>query len=162
MIFLQSLFYVFSTIKKPMPATFTYSPLNPQNSAECLRTNTRRYARYAETRPLQPLKGLRETLTASVSYRASVPAGHAYCEVAPSHRALSPAADRQNRSFKALSGKGSAPATPPPFRHTPFRPRPRHSATVWRNFGQHPHRDGIFTLTSYSIHLNPYARHSHI
>ena len=49
-------------------------------------------------RCVPPLKGLRETLTASVSYRASVPAGHAYCEVAPSHRALAPAADRQNLS----------------------------------------------------------------
>ena len=59
-----------------------------------------------------------------------------------------PAADRQNRSFKALSGKGSAPAPPPPFRHTPFRPRPRHTATVWRNLGQHPHRDGTFTFSA--------------
>ncbi len=41
-------------------------------------------------RCVQPLKGLRETLTASVSYRASVPAGHAYCEVALSYRAPSP------------------------------------------------------------------------
>ena len=97
---------------------------------------------------VSPLKGLRETRAASVSYRASVPAGHAYCEVAPSHRALAPAADRQNRSFKALSGKGSAPAPPPPFRHTPFRPRPRHTAPVWRNPGRHPHRDGTFTFSA--------------
>ena len=59
-----------------------------------------------------------------------------------------PAGERENRSFKALSGKGSVPAPPPPFRHTPFRPRPRHTATVWRNLGQHPHRDGTFTFSA--------------
>jgi len=85
-----------------------------------------------------PLKGLREPRAASVSYRASVPAGHAYCEVAPSHRALSPAADRQNRSFKALSGKGSAPAPPPPFRHTPCHPWLQPTTTVWRNLLRNP------------------------
>ena len=99
-------------------------------------------------RCVPPLKGHREPRAASVSYRASVPAGHAYCEVAPSHRALAPAADRQNGSFKALSGKGSAPATPPPFRHTPGQSRPRHTATVWRNPGRHPHRDGTFTFST--------------
>ena len=31
-----------------MPATLTYNPLTPQTYAECLRTNTCRYARYAE------------------------------------------------------------------------------------------------------------------
>ena len=39
-------------------------------------------------------------------------------------------------------------AYPPPFRHTPFRPRPRHTATVWRNPGRHPHRDGTFTFSA--------------
>ena len=73
-----------------MPATLTYSPLTPQNPAEFLRTNTRRYARYAETHPVQPLKGLREPRAASVSYRASVPAGHAGCGVALSYHALFP------------------------------------------------------------------------
>ena len=80
--------------------------------------------------------------------QAVVPTRTAWSRGMPSHRALSPAADRQNRSFKALSGKGSAPATPPPFRHTPFRPRPRHTATVWRNPGQHPHRDGTYTFSA--------------
>ena len=138
----------FRHIKKLMSATPTYSPPIPLNSAEFMRPNPCRHARYAETHPVQPLKGLRETLTASGSYRASVPAGHAYCEVAPSHRALSPAADRQNGSFKALSGKGSVPAPQPPFRHTPFRPRPRHTAPVWRNPGQHPRCDGTFTFSA--------------
>ena len=127
----------------------TYSPVPyvPATARTQLDT-TCRYARYAEIHPVQPLKGLRETRATAVSYRASVPAGHAYCEVAPSHRALAPAADRQKRSFKALSGKGSVPAPPPPFRPTPFRPRPRHTATVWRNLGQHPHRDGTFTFSA--------------
>ena len=66
----------------------------------------------------------------------------------PDYCSAAPAADRQNRSFKALSGKGSAPATPPPFRHTPGQSRPRHTATVWRNPGQHPHRDGTFTFSA--------------
>ena len=70
------------------------------------------------------------------------------CTTIPDYFAAAPAADRQNGSFKALSGKGSAPATPPPFRHTPFRPRPRHTATVWRNPGRHPHRDGTFTFSA--------------
>ena len=131
-----------------MPTTLTYSPPPPQDSAEFLRPCPCRYARYAEIHPVPPLKGHQKPHATSVSYRASVPAGHAYCEVAPSHRALYPAADRQNRSFKALSGKGSAPAPPPPFRHTHFRPRPRHTATVWRNLGQHPHRDGTFTFSA--------------
>ena len=124
----------------------TYRPPLPQIPADPLCGNP--CDSHDPRRCVPPLKGLRNPRAASVSYRASVPAGHAYCEVAPSHRALSPAADRQNGSFKALSGKGSAPATPPPFRHTPFRPRPRHTATVWRNPGQHPHRDGTFTFSA--------------
>ena len=58
-----------------MPAMRTYNPLTPQNPAESLRTNTCRYARYAETHPVQPLKGLREPRTVSVSYRALPPYG---------------------------------------------------------------------------------------
>ena len=73
-----------------MPTTLTYSPPPPQNSAECLRPYPCRYARYVETHPVPPLKGLRETRAASVSYRASVPAGHAGCGVALSYRALAP------------------------------------------------------------------------
>ena len=83
-------FRTFSSSKNLMPATRTYSPLTPQNPAESLQTNTCRYARYAETHPVQPLKGLREPRTASVSYRASVPAGHGGRGVASSYRASSP------------------------------------------------------------------------
>ena len=73
-----------------MTATLPYSPLIPQNPAECLRTNTCRYARYAEIHPSPPLKGLRGTRSASVSYRASVPAGHGCSGMSPSYRALAP------------------------------------------------------------------------
>ena len=58
------------------PITPTYRPL-PHFTAT-VRTplaNTRRYARYAETHPVQPLKGLREPHAASVSYRALAPYG---------------------------------------------------------------------------------------
>jgi len=41
-------------------------------------------------RCVPPLKGLREPRAASVSYRASVPAGHGDCGVSPSYRASSP------------------------------------------------------------------------
>ena len=58
-----------------MPAMRTYSPLTPQNPAESLRTNTCRYARYAETHPVQPLKGLWETRTVTLFYRALSPNG---------------------------------------------------------------------------------------
>ena len=70
-----------------MPATLTYSPLTPQKSAEFLRPYPRRYARYAEIHPVPPLKRLREPRAASVSYRASVPAGHAGCGLALSYQA---------------------------------------------------------------------------
>ena len=83
-------FRTFSSSKNLMPATRTYSPLTPQNPAESLQTNTCRYARYAETHPVQPLKGLREPRATDVSYRASVPAGHAGRGVALSYRALAP------------------------------------------------------------------------
>ena len=131
-----------------MPPTLTYSHIPHASATARTQLATRRYAQSVETRPVPPLKGLGKTRAASVSYRASVPAGHAYCEVAPSHRASAPAADRQNGSFKALSGKGSAPTTPPPFRHTPGQSRPRHTATVWRNLEQHPHRDGTYTFSA--------------
>lgn len=50
-----------------MPATHTYSP-NPHAPATAGTqvATTRRYARYAETHPVQPLKGLREPRAASV------------------------------------------------------------------------------------------------
>jgi len=73
-----------------MPATLTYSPLFPQNTAEFLRPYPCRHVRYAATHPVQPLKGLPGTRVTDVSYRASVPAGHAGRGVALSYRALAP------------------------------------------------------------------------
>ena len=49
-----------------------------------------RSAGYAATHPVQPLKGLPGTRATDVSYRASVPAGHAGRGVALSYRALAP------------------------------------------------------------------------
>jgi len=68
-------FRTFSSSKNLMPATRTYSPLTPQNPAESLQTNTCRYARYAATHPVQPLKGLPGTRATGVSYRALAPGG---------------------------------------------------------------------------------------
>jgi len=73
-----------------MPATLTYSPLFPQNTAEFLHPYPCRHVRYAATHPVQPLKGLPGTRATDVSYRASVPAGHAGRGVALSYRALAP------------------------------------------------------------------------
>ena len=55
-----------------------------------MRQAPRRSAGHAATHPVPPLKGLQEPRTASVSYRASVPAGHAGRGVALSYRALAP------------------------------------------------------------------------
>ena len=41
-------------------------------------------------------------------------------------------------SFKALSGKETVLAAPPPFRRTPYRSRPRHITPVRRNLKRHP------------------------
>ena len=71
--------------------TFTYSTPAPQNSAECMHPYPCRHVRYAATHPVPPLKGLPGTRAADVSYRASVPAGHAGRGVALSYRALAPA-----------------------------------------------------------------------
>ena len=49
-----------------------------------------RSAGHAATHPVQPLKGLPGTRATDVSYRASVPAGHAGRGVALSYRALVP------------------------------------------------------------------------
>ena len=62
-----------------MPATLTYSPLLPQKPADCLRKNTRRYAQYAATHPVQPLKGLPGTRATDISYRALAPVGAGFC-----------------------------------------------------------------------------------
>ncbi len=69
----------------------TYSPLPhiPATAGTHL-APMRRHVRYAETHPVQPLKGLRETRTASVSYRASVPAGQGGRGATLSYRASSP------------------------------------------------------------------------
>ena len=77
--------------KIAMPATLTYSPvLYAPATARTQLATRRRYAQYAETHTVQPLKGLRETHAASVSYRASVPAGHGGRRMSPSCRASSP------------------------------------------------------------------------
>ena len=58
----------------------------------------------------------------------------------PDYCSAAPAADRQYGSFKALSGKGSAPASPPPFpddTHTVtglsplLRPSAKSAGTIW-------------------------------
>ena len=74
----------------------TYRPV-PHVPAPCLRgadgsmrQAPRRSAGYAATHPVQPLKGLPGTRATDVSYRASVPAGHAGRGVALSYRALAP------------------------------------------------------------------------
>ena len=53
-----------------MPFTPTYSPLTPQTYAECLRINTRRYARYAEPLPPRPTANY-SLLTANWSFTFS-------------------------------------------------------------------------------------------
>ena len=85
---------------------------------------------------MNPRSGISPAPANASGSQAVVPTRTAWLWGMPFYRALSPAVDRQNRSFKALSGKGSAPATPPPFRHTPGRLRPRYTATVWRNLKQ--------------------------
>ena len=61
-----------------------------QNTAEFLRPYPCRHVRYAAIHLVQPLKGPHETRATDVSYRASVPAGHAGRGVALSYRALAP------------------------------------------------------------------------
>ena len=74
-----------------MPTTLTYSPgPHAPATARTQLVPTRRYARYAETHPVPPLKGLRETRASSVSYRASVPAGQGGRGATLSYRASSP------------------------------------------------------------------------
>ena len=55
-----------------------------------MRQAPRRSAGYAATHPVQPLKGLPGTRATDISYRASVPAGHAGRGDALSYRALAP------------------------------------------------------------------------
>ena len=149
MLFFKSVnFSYFCPIKNPMPAIPTYNPFPhaPATAGTQLAT-TRRYARYAETHPVHPLKGLQELRAASVSYRVSVPAGHDGCGVALSYRASSPDGERQPVPAQALSNRSPVPTqflsdwhsvstTPPPFRHTLCRFWPRHATPVWRNLRQ--------------------------
>ena len=74
-----------------MPASLTYSPApHAPATAGTQLAPTCGYARYAEIHPVPPLKGLRGTRAAVVSYRASVPAGHGGRGVSPSYRDLAP------------------------------------------------------------------------
>ena len=74
----------------------TYRPAHPvpaprlRDADGSIRQAPRRSAGYAATHPVQPLKGLPGTRATDVSYRASVPAGHAGRGVALSYRALAP------------------------------------------------------------------------
>ena len=74
-----------------MSSSPTYSPIRhtPATARTQLAT-TCKHARYTETHPVQPLKGLREPRAASVSYRASVPAGQGGRGATLSYRASSP------------------------------------------------------------------------
>ena len=73
---MRSYAYLFPPRQKPaMPATPTYSPLTLQNSAKHLQPYTRKYVRYAEVNPVQPLKGRVEARAAVRSCRALAPNG---------------------------------------------------------------------------------------
>ena len=135
-------FRTFSSSKNLMPATRTYSPLTPQNPAESLQTNTCRYARYAETHPVQPLKGLREPRTASVSYRASSPYGER--QPVPTKALL----NRSSVPTQFLSDWHSVSTTAPPFRHTLYRFWPQETPPVWRNLRQNPRFNDTFTFSA--------------
>ncbi len=72
---------------RPVP----YAPAPRLRDADgSMRQAPRRSAGHAATHPVQPLKGLPGTRATDVSYRASVPAGHAGRGVALSYRALAP------------------------------------------------------------------------
>ena len=72
---------------RPVP----YAPAPRLQDADgSMRQAPRRSAGHAATHPVQPLKGLPGTRATDVSYRASVPAGHAGRGVALSYRALAP------------------------------------------------------------------------
>ena len=142
-----------------MPAASTYSPPPPQNPAERLHLYPCRQVRYAEIHPVQPLKGHQKPRAASVSYRASVPAGHDGGGLALSYRALSPDGERQPVPTKALSNRSSVPTqflsdwhsvstTAPPFRHTPCRCWPQEAPTVWRNLIQSTPNSQLLTPNS--------------
>ena len=106
-----------------------------------------------------PLKGHRETHAASVSYRASVPAGQGGRGATLSYRASSPDGEVLPVPTKALSNRNSVPTqflsdwhavstTPPPFRHTPYRFWLQPTTSVWRNLLHCPHNDWTYTFSA--------------
>ena len=82
--------------KPPMNHDRTFRPVphvpapRLRDADGSMRQAPRRSAGHAATHPVPPLKGLPGTRAASVSYRASVPAGHAGRGGALSYRALAP------------------------------------------------------------------------
>ena len=67
---------------------------------------------------------------------------------APGYCSASPAVERQPVPTIALSNRGSIPAPPPPFLHTPSRSWPRPTTTVWRNLQRHLHRYETYTFSA--------------
>ena len=67
---LLNLFSYFRPIKKPMPATLTYSPPTSQNPMEILRADTR-----DTRRPMNPLTGICPTHRTPRGYRHASPHG---------------------------------------------------------------------------------------
>ena len=131
-----------------------YRPQSPQIPADPLCGNP--CDSRDPRRCVPPLKGLRKLRAASVSYRASVPAGHGDCGVSPSYRALSPYGENQKSSFKALPDNESIPTTPPPFRHTPNHSWPQPTTTVWRNLQQNLQHLRIH-YSSFTIHHSSFC-----
>ena len=89
--------YYFCTVEQSRmnhDRTYRHVPYAPalrlRDADGSMRQAPRRFAGYAATHPVQPLKGLPGTRATDVSYRASVPAGHAGRGVALSYRALVP------------------------------------------------------------------------
>jgi RHS repeat-associated protein len=124
---------------------------------------TRRYARYAEAHPVQPLKGLWEPRAASVSYRASVPAGHAGCEVATSYRALSPGGEslpcgiEENPSVtSALTANYSLLTANSSYT---FSAKERDSETGYNYFGSRYYSSDLSIWLSVDPQSDKYASH---
>lgn len=105
-----------------MSGAHTYSHIcHAPATARTQLAPTRRYARYAEICPVNPLTGICSTHRTALDYRHESPDG-----------------ENLNSSFKVLPDNESIPATPPPFRHTPHHPWPQQATTVWRNLQQNP------------------------
>ena len=106
-------------------------------------------------RLVQSLTGLRETRTAAVSYQALAPGGAGRsCGISATHTLAQPLTNHHSLITDhcphtygvRLSLRGSFATEPcrptacipaAPFRHTPYRFRPRQTTTVWRNLPQH-------------------------